>query len=268
MDFLSDFIDLEGLNIELFLEASLIAVLGSFLLGLVGRVIFGKRSGLNHAVSAAVGILFIYAASVALYSAGAEFRATLSPLPFVEFQGDNLVIFSFAGADFPAICSNILSMIILAFLINLVDTWLPDGKGLFSWLFFRCLTVAVGMLLHLAAIAILYYFVPEGIWTYAPAVLLGILVVTLAVGALKLLVGVAIASVNPIIGALYTFFFATLVGKELSKAILTTGLLCALVYALNSIGVTVISIASAALIAYLPLLIILAIVWYLVHQVL
>ena len=186
----------------------------------------------------------------------------------MEFQGDNLVIFSFARAEFPAICSNILSMIILAFLINLVDTWLPDGKGLFSWLFFRCLTVAVGMLLHLAAIAILYYFVPEGIWTYAPAVLLGILVVTLAVGALKLLVGVAIASVNPIIGALYTFFFATLVGKELSKAILTTGLLCALVYALNSIGVTVISIASAALIAYLPLLIILAIVWYLVHQVL
>ncbi len=265
MDFLSNF---EGLDIELFLQASLIAILGSFLLGLVGRVLFGRRSGLNHAVSAAVGILFIYAASVALYSAGAEFQVILSPLPFVNIVGDQLVIFSFHGTAFPAICSQVLSMVILAFLINLVDTWLPDGKGLLSWLFFRCLTVAVGMLLHLAVLALLTHFVPEGIQTYAPMVLLGLLVLMLAVGALKMLVGLAIASVNPVIGALYTFFFSTLVGKELSKAMLTTALLCALVYALNSIGVTVVSIASAALVAYVPLLVILAIVWYLVHQVL
>ena len=90
----------------------------------------------------------------------------------------------------------------------------------------------------------------------------------LLTGALKLMVGVAIASVNPIIGALYTFFFATLVGKQLSKAVLTTLILAALVFALNKLGVTVISIAGAALMAYIPLLLLLLAVWYLVRKVL
>ena len=38
-------------------------------------------------------------------------------------------------------------------------------------------------------------------------ILLGILVAMLLLGALKLFVGIALATINPIIGALYTFFF-------------------------------------------------------------
>ena len=52
--------------------------------------------------------------------------------------------------------------------------------------------------------------------------LLALLVLLLLVGALKLIVGAVLATVNPLIGAFYTFFFATLAGKALSKAILTT----------------------------------------------
>ena len=77
-----------------------------------------------------------------------------------------------------------------------------------------------------------------------------------------------LSTVNPLIGAFYTFFFATLVGKALTKAVLTTAILCATVWALNYIGCTVISIVSAALIAYIPLLIIVLIAWYIVCKVL
>ena len=74
--------------------------------------------------------------------------------------------------------------------------------------------------------------------------------------------------VNPIIGALYTFFFANIIGKEVSKAVLSTALLTALVWALNEFGITVFSISAAALMAYVPFLVILAVVWYIVNRIL
>ena len=85
---------------------------------------------------------------------------------------------------------------------------------------------------------------------------------------MKVVVGAALATVNPLIGAFYTFFFATLVGKALSKAILTTGILAAIILGLNYIGVAAVSIASAALIAYIPFLLILIAIWYVVGALL
>ena len=54
-----------------------------------------------------------------------------------------------------------------------------------------------------------------------PGVLAGaVLTVLLLVGALKLVVGAVLATVHPLIGAFYTFFFATLVGKALTMCLL------------------------------------------------
>lgn len=254
--------------LEAFLKAALVLVIGTLVIGLIARFVFGKRSAVNHAVSSAIGILFLYAATIVLYSAGARFEAFVAPLPFVTFSGDQLTIFSFSGAFYADICSQILSMIILAFLANLLDAWLPKGKGILGWLFWRCVTVVLALALHLLVTYLFTTFLPEGIVVYAPTVLLCLLVIMLAVGALKLLVGLLLSTVNPIIGALYTFFFASMVGKQLSKAMLTTALLAGIVYALNYVGLTAISIASAALVAYIPFLVILVLMWYLVNRVL
>ena len=159
-------------------------------------------------------------------------------------------------------------MIILAFLANLADGWLPKGKKLFAWFFFRCLSVMIAMLLHLLANAILNVLLPEGLLLWAPVVLLGLLFLMMAVGALKILVGALISTVNPVIGALYTFFFASIIGKQISKAVLTTALLAGIVWLLYSLGITAVFIASAALAAYIPLLIILLVLWYLVGHIL
>lgn len=268
MDSILSALDAAGFRGETFLQASLILSLSMLVLGFIARFAFGKRSAVNHAVSSAIGILFFYALTVVLYSAGAEFQAFVAPLPFIQISGEQLAIFSFQGADYTVVCSELLSMIILAFLVNLLDTVLPKGKGIFSWFFFRCATVFLALVLHLIVTWLFTTFLPAGIVTYAPTILLILLVVMLAVGALKLLVGIALSSVSPLVGFLYTFFFATMVGKQLSKAMLTTLLLAALVLALNYIGLTVISIASAALVAYIPLLLILAVIWYLVNQLL
>lgn len=251
-----------------FLKTVLILCVGSILLGVIGRFVFGKRSVLHHSVSSAISILFVYAATVVFYSMGARYQAFVAPLPFVSISGTQMSIFSFAGANYTVICSELLSMIILAFLANLIEGILPRGKNIFTWLFFRCLTIVLAMAGHLLVTWLFTTYLPEGLVTYAPTVLLGILILLLLVGALKLIIGAILASVNPLIGAFYTFFFATVVGKALTKAVLTTAILAGIVAALNYIGCFAVSIASAALIAYIPLLIVLVVVWYVVNRIL
>ncbi len=255
-----------GINFDTFWKAALILLVGSFLISVFGRFVFGKRSALNNAVSSAIGILFIYAISVVLRSAGAQFSPLIAPLPFVSISGDSMYLFNFVGAHYTVICSEVLSMVILSFLVNLADGWLPKGKGIFSWTFFRCLTVVIAYLLHLIVVGLFATYLPDGIVTYAPVILLALLLIMLLTGALKIVVGAALTTVNPIIGGLYTFFFATVIGKQVTKAVLTTAILSAIVLALHYVGVGVISIASAALLAYIPIALILVVLWFIVYK--
>lgn len=251
-----------------FLLLAAVLTVSSLVFGFIGRFAFGKKSTLNQSVTSAIGILFIYALTVCIYSFGLDLNFLVSPLPFVTISGENLHIFDLTTAGYVSICGEALNMIILAFLVNLVNSWLPQGKKLLGWLFFRVLSVAGGMAMFAIVNYFLAAFLPDGLLTWAPVILLGLLVVMLLVGALKGLVGAVLASVNPLIGFLYTFFFATLVGKMLSRAMLTTLLLGGLVYALNSFGIATLAIGSAVLVGYLPMLLLLLVLWYLVGKIL
>lgn len=244
-----------------------VLLLGTLLLGAFGRFVFGKRSVLNNAVSSAIGILFIYTISVLLRMGGMDLSRFIAPLPLVQISGDTMHLFSFQGAHYTSICSELLNMIILSFLVNLADGWMPKGKNIFSWLLFRVLTVALGYLMHLIVVGLLAKYLPEGILIYAPVILLGLLVLLLLTGALKLVVGAALTTINPIIGGLYTFFFATIIGKQITRSVLTTAILSGLIYGLSYLGITAISIASAALLAYIPFGILLIVLWYIVYKV-
>lgn len=255
-------------NMKSFLTLVLVLIVTFLIIGFLGRLLFGKKSVLNQSVSATIGILFIYAITVVIYSYGINLKFLLSPLPFITLSGDYLNIFSFVNADYVVICGELLSAVILAFLVNIVNGWFPKGKKLFGWLFFRCLSVAIAMLLHALVNSLLTSFLPEGLITWAPVILLGLLVLMLAVGALKFLVGAILSTVNPLIGFLYTFFFANAIGKQLSKAMLTTALISGLVYMLNHFGVASVFISAAALAAYIPLLVILLVLWYIIGHLL
>jgi hypothetical protein len=235
----------------------------------IARLSLGKGSELNQAISAAMGILFIYMLAVVVYSFHPEnLSRFLSPLPFVSFTNDSLVLFSFRDNDFLTVCAEILSMLILAFLVNILDAKIPKGKNILSWYLLRLLTVLLAMILHYIITYLFNTFMPDALVTYAPIILLGNLVVLLSVGVLKVILGVVLTAVNPIIGAIYTFFFATMLGKQISKATLTTVLLIAVVLLLKYLGYAVISIASAALLAYIPLVIILLVLWYVIGELL
>ena len=242
----------------------------TLLISSLGRALLGQNSPLSNAASSAIGILFIYVATVVVMTVGGDldqFKPYLSPLPFVTIDGGHLNLFVFEGADLDVICNQILSMVILAFLVNLLDTWIPRGDHIITWFLFRCVTVVLAILAHWGVTELIGTMIPDVIVNNASTILLGLLVVMLAVGCLRFLVGFAIATVNPIIAALYTFFFANVVGQQLSKAVLTTALLTALVWGLNSIGLTVIPIDLTALTGYMPFLAVLAVLWYIVNQI-
>jgi hypothetical protein len=268
MDFIVNYFSSLGLDFWYLLKFGVILLLGTFLISVFGRFIFGKRSALNNAVSSAIGILFIYAVTVVIKSFGIQFQSFLAPLPYVSISNDQLILFSFAGADYTIICAEVLSMIILAFLMNIVDGWLPKGKNIFTWIFFRCLSIAIALVLHIVVTGLFTTYLPEGIVTYAPTILLALLILMLLTGALKILVGIVLSTVNPLIAALYTFFFANAVGKQITKAVLTTALLTGLVLLLHYVGAGVISIASAALVAYIPFILILVVLWFVVCRIL
>lgn len=261
---------LESINFDMekFIVAAMFLSVGCIIFGCVGRFVFGKESLLGHSISSAIGILFVYAATVVIYTMFAQYHNLLAPLPFVSIQGETMSIFSFEGTEFTVICEQLLNMIILAFLANLIDTILPTGENIFTWIFFRCLTIVLAMAGQLLITWLLSTYLPQGLMSYAPTVLLIMLVLMLAVGALKIPVGALIATVNPLIGALYTFFFASMVGKAISMAVFTTAILSVLVYGLNYLGITTVAIGAAALIAYIPFVIILVAIWYILNMIL
>jgi len=251
-------------NSDAFWASVAIIAVGILLLAAVARIIFGKKSTLNYAVSSAIGIIFLYALGIVLFCCGVKLGDITATLPLISISGTNMTLFNFSGAHYTEIASQLLSVVILAFIANLLETIIPKKKNLFAWLFFRILTVLGAMFLHLLVTWLFTTYLPQGLVTYAPVILLGLAVLLLLVGALKFVVGAALATASPVIGAFYTFFFASLVGKAITKAILTTAILSGIVLGLHAVGSAVISIAESALIAYIPLAVVLLLIWYLV----
>lgn len=250
-------------NPNAYLTASGILLIGSIVLGLVGRFAFGRKSILNISVSSSFGILFIYGLSVIIASSEMNLSPLAAPLPFVTVSGNALLLIDFYHAPYTSICSEILSMIILAFLVNLADSLLPKPKNVVKWIFFRLLTILIGYLLHLSTVWLFETYLPNSIVTYAPIVLLAILALMLMTGSLKIVIGALISTSNPIVGALYTFFFANIIGKQITKAVLTTAIIIGLIVALQYAGISSIAISAAAILPYLPVVILLLVMWYL-----
>lgn len=258
----------EGIEISAVLKFILLLAAGSLVLGLISRLLLGSHSELNQSVCSAIGILFVYALTIVIYSFNpAGLAKYLAPLPFVTFEGETLRIFSFAGAAFPAICGELLSIVILAFIANLVDTVMPKGKSVFIWFLLRILTIVIAFAAHILISKALESTLSGFILTYAPMILLCILLLLLFLGLLKGILGLVLATVNPIIGAVSAFFFGNVVGVQLRKAVMTSAMISGVAYALVRYGLGAICISAAALLSYIPIAAVLLALWYFIDKV-
>lgn len=267
MESIISFFTAQGLDLLSFLKVSGIVLIGALLISGVLHFIFGKKTLIGHSVSSAISIIYIYVATAAILTLAPKLQWFVAPLPFAAFEEGYVTFFSFRNAAYTTIAAQLLSMIILSFLVNLADTWIPKGKHILGWFFWRCVTVALGMILHFIVTWLFNRYLPIGIVIYAPVILLAILLLMLLTGTLKLVVGALLTTVNPIIAAFYTFFFASVVGKQLTKAILTTAIITGIVYLVQDLGIIGLSLTAAALAAYVPFLLLLLLVWYIISRV-
>ena len=256
--------DLDLMRIAKFL---LIFAAGSLILSLLGRLVLGKRSSLNHSLSSVMAILFIYAVTIVVYTFKPwNLENFLSPLPFVTFFNDYLVVMPVVGIYPTVLARELLSLIILAFLVNLLDTIIPQGKTIPGWFCLRFFSVGLAMVLHLAIHWSFNTYAPALLVEYAPLILLILLIALLLMGFLNAVLGLLIAINNPFVGAVYTFFFSNIVGKQLTKAVFTTGILCVILFFVDRYGFSFIHIAVPALSAYLPLAAICLVLWFLIGR--
>lgn len=242
---------------------------GSLVLGIISRVVLGKRSSLNHSLSSVMAVLFLYTVTVVIYTFQPwNLDILLSPLPFVTFSDQYLIVHPITDLQFAALCTEVLSLLILSFLINLVDSCLPRANNIFSWLLLSLITVLLCFGLHLLSSWAFRTYLPDVLVTYAPSILLGILVVLLLSGVVTLLLGVLVAITNPFLGAMYSFFFSNVVGKQISKSIFTTGVICSILWLMDHLGMVVILITPAALLTYIPLALAMLALWFLIGHLL
>ena len=245
-----------------------ILIFGILLLSSLLRFLFGKEAQVNLAVTSSMEILCVYVINVVIYALGLQLQQFITPLPFVTMVEDYLVIYPILGAEFTDICQHVLKLLIIAFLVNLVNEFIPKGEHVISWFLLRIVTVVAAVAMIYGAELLLNTYLPQGLNEIAPTVLLCALVALVLLGSLKLIVGAAMLFFNPLIAGLYTFFFSNFIGRSLAKAMLTTALLTGLVVVLGYLGIAVVHIAAAVLTAYIPLLLIVLALWYFVGKIL
>jgi len=241
---------------------------GVLLLSSFTRLLFGKEAQINLAVTAAMEILCLYVINIVIYALGLQYDFFLSPLPFVTLSAEHLNLFPILHADMQAISNELVRLLLIAFLVNLVGGLIPKGESILAWTLLRLITVALSVAALYCADLLLAQYLPQGFADIAPTVLILSLVALIALGSLKVFVGAALAFLDPLIAALYTFFFSNIIGRALARAMVTTALIAGLIAALNYLEITTLHIAAAALSAYIPLLLIVILLWYFVGRIL
>lgn len=255
-------------NVPDLLILGLLAACAILLLGWLFRIFLGKESDFNHALSTAVAIVFLYGLCAIAYPLlPGELTGYFSSLPFARFSNHAVTFFTFSGTPFPTICHELLSLIVLSFLVHLLNLWIPSGKHIISWYLLRFSSVALAVLLHSFLLRCFSALVPGTLADAAPMILMIILGVLLLLCVVKLLLGVVLTIASPILGAIYTFFFSHKIGKQLSKAVLTTMILSGMLWILEILGYTTLSIASTSSPAYAVLSLSVLVLWYLTGHI-
>ncbi len=232
-------------------------------LGLVFRLFFGRNCAVNRGISGFLEVLFIYAATVTVYTLKPwNLTQYLAPLPFAIFRGDILIVSYSACSTIPLLCSQLLSLIILCFIVHLLNFVLPRGRSFVPWLLMRAVCVVLAVGVDLAANWALNAFLPAVIAESAPVALITVLAVTLLVSLFNPLLCILFTAANPIVGLLYTFFFSNTIGKNLTRAVLSAGMVFALFYGMDYFECIVIDITPGALLRDSPFALALLGVWY------
>jgi len=246
-----------------------IVCVGCFVIAGLLRLISGKNGSAVKSIAAVMGILILYCLRVALARVDSALVNYFVQLPFVQISSDSVQIFSLGETSQAAVYVELVNLILLVFLFHLFETLLPLGKNLFSWLFFRYISVGGAYGIYSAALLLFTGFLPNFIKTFAPIILLGLLILLLAVTVFKWLFGLILGiTTSPVIGGIYTFFISNIVGKQLTKSAFTSAALFLLVYLCHRYSITVLTLNQPLGVILIPVVVLLLCIWFVINKVL
>lgn len=245
------------------LQTVLVFAVVIFAIGTVLRLIFGKGSSLTRSVSASLNILLIYLAAILLYVFVPALRTGLNELPFISVTQERFFLWAPGAMAEELLFPSLIRLALLAFLVNCLESFLPEGKKFGTWYLWRMVTVLVSLAAYLGVCWLVNAYAPEVFGSWAAWIIIGFWALILLTGILKALLSVILTVVNPVIGLLYTFFFSNLFGKQFSKSILTTVLMLGIFTGLERIGFTQFAFSEFSLASYGPACVIVVVVLYL-----
>lgn len=222
------------------------------ILGGVLRLIFGKGSSLVCSVFACLSLALLYLAGIVIYVFIPQLRSSMTSLPFISVSGDGFYLWDIANLSTESLYPALLRLFILAFLVNLIESILPSGKKLLSWYGLRMLTVAASLGIYVGLSAVINSFAPQIYGEWAGYILIGLWLCIGLIGIVKVLVGIVLMTIHPVLGALFTFFFSNLFGKQLTKAILTSVLAICILMILYQLGFLGFAFSGFSFASYAP----------------
>lgn len=240
-----------------------------FILAVLIRVIHKKASGYNHALASAMAILFIYLGLLVLREGfGALVNPTLEIMPLIDYNGDTITLYKFSIDAFVEGCTEYLYVFILSFILIGLDDIIPDSKNGVAWIFVQLFVAILAMVVYSFVIECINEFIPDVIDSYAPLILVCILLFMVLLGVMKVILSLLLAAVNPLLGAVSTFFSSSRLGQALGKAVLCSIILCAVSIYMRSVGLDSFDLSELnLLVCGLPMLVLLGL-WVVVGYVL
>lgn len=245
------------------IQTALILAVLVFALGTVLRFIFGRHSSLTRAVSAALNLVLIYLSAIGLTALLPELCGILNHLPFMTLTGDRFFLWDPLQLPSEILFPSALQLAILAFLVNVLETYLPEGEKFFHWYFWRCVTGLTALSIYIILCILIQRYEPRIFGDWAIYILIGFWSLILLTGISNLVLSVVLTAANPVIGILYTFFFSNVFGKQFGKSILTTLLMLVIASALPQLGIVHFAFSDFSLVSYGPMCVIMVIALYL-----
>ena len=241
------------------------------LLCCLAKGLLGKNSNLRHALIASLGLLVMYSLCVIIHTFQIPgIRKYLIPLPYTTFTETQMILIPLSFGDFPDLCRQILSMLVLSYLVNQINACFPARGKALGWLFSRLCCTLVAIFLHYLVYSILGgvfgQILTELVLDYAPMILVGLVLLLFALSFIKLILGLVFTAINPVLGGIFAFFFVHKIGKNINRAIGTTAVMTTMVLVLERIGYSSFPITPADLVRYIPFFLCTLLIWFMIGR--
>ena len=241
-----------------------------FVFAVLIRIIHQKASRYNHALASAMALLFAYI-TMMLFHGGILndlVNEALKVLPLIDYDGEKITLFKFSLDNLFDLSEAYLYTFILSFILIGLDDLIPDAKNGGAWILLQIFITFLTLVFYWFVVKCINHFMPDGLNKFAPLILVAILAFMALLGILKVVLGLLLVAVNPLLGAVSAFFSSSRLGQALGKAALCALFLCAVCIYLVSSGMGTFVLAEMNfLTCILPMAVLIGL-WFVVGNVL